>query len=64
MVLSERVMPVCFPSDPEPPPGAPCLVAGWGSLYEGDRNTFKTRHTDYVLEKESTHCSTNVGVCF
>ncbi|XP_060722500.1 serine protease 56 [Tachysurus vachellii] len=34
VVLSERVMPVCLPSDPEPPPGAPCLVAGWGSLYE------------------------------
>ncbi|KAK3513822.1 hypothetical protein QTP70_028862, partial [Hemibagrus guttatus] len=34
VVLSERVMPVCLPSDPEPPPEAPCLVAGWGSLYE------------------------------
>ncbi|GAA6090872.1 serine protease 56 isoform X1 [Tachysurus ichikawai] len=34
VVLSEHVMPVCLPSDPEPPPGAPCLVAGWGSLYE------------------------------
>lgn len=36
VVLTEWVMPVCLPSDPEPPPGAPCLVAGWGSLYEGD----------------------------
>ncbi|XP_053343119.1 serine protease 56 [Clarias gariepinus] len=34
VVLTEWVMPVCLPSDPEPPPGAPCLVAGWGSLYE------------------------------
>ncbi|XP_053083333.1 serine protease 56 [Pangasianodon hypophthalmus] len=34
VVLSAHVMPVCLPSDPEPPPGAPCLVAGWGSLYE------------------------------
>ncbi|MCJ8745009.1 hypothetical protein PDJAM_G00125340 [Pangasius djambal] len=34
VVLSTHVMPVCLPSDPEPPPGAPCLVAGWGSLYE------------------------------
>lgn len=40
VILSERVMPVCLPSDPEPPTGAPCLVAGWGSLYEGDRNIF------------------------
>ncbi|TSY27762.1 Serine protease 56 [Bagarius yarrelli] len=34
VVLSEHVMPVCLPYEPEPPPGAPCLVAGWGSLYE------------------------------
>ncbi|KAI5092892.1 serine protease 56, partial [Silurus meridionalis] len=34
VVLSERVMPVCLPSDTEPPSGEPCLVAGWGSLYE------------------------------
>ncbi|KAI4881434.1 hypothetical protein NFI96_014473 [Prochilodus magdalenae] len=34
VVLSERVTPVCLPSDTEPPAGTPCLVAGWGSLYE------------------------------
>lgn len=54
VVLSERVMPVCLPADHEPPPGAPCLVAGWGSLYEGERNTFQTRSTDSVSEKENT----------
>ncbi|XP_066508147.1 uncharacterized protein [Hoplias malabaricus] len=34
VVLSELVTPVCLPSDLEPPAGTPCLVAGWGSLYE------------------------------
>ncbi|TKS79927.1 Serine protease 56 [Collichthys lucidus] len=35
VVLSNRVTPVCLPSSMEPPTGSPCLVAGWGSLYEG-----------------------------
>lgn len=34
VILSERVTPVCLPSDLDPPTGTPCLVAGWGSLYE------------------------------
>ncbi|XP_036939575.1 uncharacterized protein prss56 isoform X1 [Acanthopagrus latus] len=34
VVLSNRVTPVCLPSGMEPPTGSPCLVAGWGSLYE------------------------------
>ncbi|KAI2667855.1 Serine protease 56 [Labeo rohita] len=34
VILSERVTPVCLPSDLDPPAGTPCLVAGWGSLYE------------------------------
>ncbi|XP_057713837.1 serine protease 56 [Corythoichthys intestinalis] len=34
VVLSDRVTPVCLPSGVEPPTGSPCLVAGWGSLYE------------------------------
>nr|XP_057922807.1 serine protease 56 isoform X2 [Doryrhamphus excisus] len=34
VVLSDRVTPVCLPSGMEPPTGSPCLVAGWGSLYE------------------------------
>uniref|UniRef100_A0A3Q1IEN0 Serine protease 56 n=1 Tax=Anabas testudineus TaxID=64144 RepID=A0A3Q1IEN0_ANATE len=33
-VLSEHVTPVCLPSGMEPPTGSPCLVAGWGSIYE------------------------------
>lgn len=37
VVLSNRVTPVCLPSGMEPPTGSPCLVAGWGSLYEGER---------------------------
>lgn len=36
VVLSGRVTPVCLPSGMEPPTGSPCLVAGWGSLYEGE----------------------------
>lgn len=36
VVLSEHVTPVCLPSGTEPPNGSPCLVAGWGSLYEGE----------------------------
>ncbi|XP_051943143.1 uncharacterized protein prss56 [Hippocampus zosterae] len=34
VILSDRVTPVCLPSGMEPPTGSPCLVAGWGSLYE------------------------------
>uniref|UniRef100_A0A672FBZ1 Serine protease 56 n=1 Tax=Salarias fasciatus TaxID=181472 RepID=A0A672FBZ1_SALFA len=34
VVMSEHVTPVCLPSGSEPPAGSPCLVAGWGSLYE------------------------------
>ncbi|XP_051554166.1 uncharacterized protein LOC127441053 [Myxocyprinus asiaticus] len=34
VILSEKVTPVCLPSDLDPPAGTPCLVAGWGSLYE------------------------------
>ncbi|XP_061878752.1 serine protease 56 [Entelurus aequoreus] len=34
VVLSDRVTPVCLPYGMEPPTGSPCLVAGWGSLYE------------------------------
>uniref|UniRef100_A0A8C1Z7S4 Peptidase S1 domain-containing protein n=1 Tax=Cyprinus carpio TaxID=7962 RepID=A0A8C1Z7S4_CYPCA len=37
VILSERVTPVCLPSDLDPPAGTPCLVAGWGSLYEGKK---------------------------
>jgi len=36
VVLSNRVTPVCLPSGLELPTGSPCLVAGWGSLYEGE----------------------------
>lgn len=36
VVLSNRVTPVCLPTGMEPPTGSPCLVAGWGSLYEGE----------------------------
>lgn len=39
VVLSSRVTPVCLPSGLEPPTGSPCLVAGWGSLYEGEWET-------------------------
>uniref|UniRef100_A0A8C8HPU0 Peptidase S1 domain-containing protein n=1 Tax=Oncorhynchus tshawytscha TaxID=74940 RepID=A0A8C8HPU0_ONCTS len=34
VILSEHVTPVCLPKGLEPPTGSPCLVAGWGSLYE------------------------------
>ncbi|KAM8839473.1 uncharacterized protein prss56 [Synchiropus picturatus] len=34
VVLSDRVTPVCLPAGVEPPTGSPCLVAGWGTLYE------------------------------
>ncbi|KAF7662724.1 hypothetical protein LDENG_00227550 [Lucifuga dentata] len=34
VVLTDHVTPVCLPSGTEPPPGTPCLLAGWGSLYE------------------------------
>ncbi|KAJ8270188.1 hypothetical protein GJAV_G00111360 [Gymnothorax javanicus] len=34
VVLSDRVSPVCLPSGQEPVAGTPCLVAGWGSMFE------------------------------
>lgn len=36
VILSNHVTPVCLPSGIEPPTGSPCLVAGWGSLFEGE----------------------------
>uniref|UniRef100_A0A672RPD7 trypsin n=1 Tax=Sinocyclocheilus grahami TaxID=75366 RepID=A0A672RPD7_SINGR len=45
LILSERVTPVCLPSDLDPPAGTPCLVAGWGSLYEEPNNI-----TQYLLQ--------------
>uniref|UniRef100_A0A672RSM2 Serine protease 56 n=1 Tax=Sinocyclocheilus grahami TaxID=75366 RepID=A0A672RSM2_SINGR len=47
VILSERVTPVCLPSDLDPPAGTPCLVAGWGSLYEGKKICIA-----HILEKE------------
>lgn len=39
LVPSPTVSPVCLPSGPaEPSPGTPCYIAGWGSLYEGERH--------------------------
>lgn len=39
VILSNHVTPVCLPSGTEPPTGSPCLVAGWGSLFEGEFGT-------------------------
>ena len=48
VVLSDRVTPVCLPSDVDPPTGSPCLVAGWGSLFEGKGKTL-TSGSDTVF---------------
>ncbi|KAL2097057.1 hypothetical protein ACEWY4_006264 [Coilia grayii] len=60
VLLSERVTPVCLPSDMEPPVGSPCLVAGWGSLYEDGPSADIVMEAKVPLLPQST-CKTSLG---
>lgn len=60
VVLSERVTPVCLPSGMEPPTGSPCLVAGWGSLYEDGPSADVVMEAKVPLLPQST-CKTSLG---
>ncbi|KAL6467884.1 hypothetical protein MHYP_G00235610 [Metynnis hypsauchen] len=60
VVLSERVTPVCLPSDIEPPAGTPCLVAGWGSLYEDGPSADVVMEAKVPLLPQST-CRSALG---
>ncbi|KAG7214710.1 hypothetical protein INR49_010602 [Caranx melampygus] len=60
VVLSEHVTPVCLPSSMEPPTGSPCLVAGWGSLYEDGPSADVVMEAKVPLLPQST-CKSALG---
>ncbi|XP_035803436.2 uncharacterized protein prss56 [Amphiprion ocellaris] len=60
VVLSEHVTPVCLPSGMEPPTGSPCLVAGWGSLYEDGPSADVVMEAKLPLLPQST-CKSALG---
>ncbi|XP_037314704.2 uncharacterized protein prss56 [Pungitius pungitius] len=60
VVLSNRVTPVCLPSGVEPPTGSPCLVAGWGSLYEDGPSADVVMEAKVPLLPQST-CKNTLG---
>ncbi|TNN67800.1 Serine protease 56 [Liparis tanakae] len=60
VVLSNRVTPVCLPSGMEPPTGSPCLVAGWGSLYEDGPSANVVMEAKVPLLPQST-CKSTLG---
>ncbi|XP_030607411.1 uncharacterized protein prss56 [Archocentrus centrarchus] len=60
VVLSEHVTPVCLPSGIEPPTGSPCLVAGWGSLYEDGPSADVVMEAKVPLLPQST-CKSALG---
>ncbi|XP_014047525.2 uncharacterized protein [Salmo salar] len=60
VVLSDRVTPVCLPSGLEPPTGSPCLVAGWGSLYEDGPSADVVMEAKVPLLPQST-CKSSLG---
>ncbi|KAM8851302.1 uncharacterized protein prss56 isoform 2-T2 [Spinachia spinachia] len=60
VVLSNRVTPVCLPSGMEPPTGSPCLVAGWGSLYEDGPSADVVMEAKVPLLPQST-CKNTLG---
>ncbi|XP_054888695.1 uncharacterized protein prss56 [Poeciliopsis prolifica] len=59
-VLSEHVTPVCLPSGVDPPTGSPCLVAGWGSLYEDGPSADVVMEAKVPLLPHST-CKSALG---
>ncbi|KAJ3595085.1 hypothetical protein NHX12_004390 [Muraenolepis orangiensis] len=59
-VLSNRVTPVCLPSDVDPPTGSPCLVAGWGSLFEDGPSADVVMEAKVPLLPQST-CKNALG---
>ncbi|XP_035993665.1 uncharacterized protein prss56 [Fundulus heteroclitus] len=60
VVLSEHVTPVCLPSGVDPPTGSPCLVAGWGSLYEDGPSADIVMEAKVPLLPQST-CKSALG---
>uniref|UniRef100_A0A673AQQ3 Serine protease 56 n=1 Tax=Sphaeramia orbicularis TaxID=375764 RepID=A0A673AQQ3_9TELE len=60
VVLSEHVTPVCLPSGMEPPTGSPCLVAGWGTLYENGPSADVVMEAKVPLLPQST-CKSAFG---
>ncbi|KAM4550899.1 uncharacterized protein prss56 isoform 2-T2 [Odontesthes bonariensis] len=60
VVLSEHVTPVCLPSGMELPTGSPCLVAGWGSLYEDGPSADIVMEAKVPLLPQST-CKSALG---
>uniref|UniRef100_A0A3Q3EYV6 Serine protease 56 n=1 Tax=Kryptolebias marmoratus TaxID=37003 RepID=A0A3Q3EYV6_KRYMA len=60
VVLSQHVTPVCLPYGMDPPTGSPCLVAGWGSLYEDGPSADVVMEAKVPLLPQST-CKSTLG---
>ncbi|XP_056149875.1 serine protease 56 [Lampris incognitus] len=60
VVLSDHVTPVCLPSGMDPPTGSPCLVAGWGSLYEDGPSADVVMEAKVPLLPQNT-CKSTLG---
>ncbi|KAL4635958.1 hypothetical protein GN956_G13138 [Arapaima gigas] len=60
VMLSNLVRPVCLPSGPDPSTGTPCLVAGWGSLYEDGPSAEQVMEAKVPLLPQST-CKNALG---
>ncbi|XP_076000850.1 serine protease 56 [Genypterus blacodes] len=60
VILSNHITPVCLPSGMEPPTGSPCLVAGWGSLYEDGPSADVVMEAKVPLLPQST-CKSALG---
>uniref|UniRef100_A0A8C6TX43 Serine protease 56 n=1 Tax=Neogobius melanostomus TaxID=47308 RepID=A0A8C6TX43_9GOBI len=60
VTLSDHVTPVCLPAGSEPPTGSPCLVAGWGSLYEDGPSADVVMEAKVPLLPQST-CKSALG---
>uniref|UniRef100_A0AAV2JSN2 Peptidase S1 domain-containing protein n=1 Tax=Knipowitschia caucasica TaxID=637954 RepID=A0AAV2JSN2_KNICA len=60
VVISDHVTPVCLPGGSDPPTGSPCLVAGWGSLYEDGPSADVVMEAKVPLLPQST-CKSTLG---
>ncbi|XP_072560311.1 serine protease 56 [Paramormyrops kingsleyae] len=60
VMMSHRVSPICLPSGQDPPLGASCLVAGWGSQYEDGPSTEQVMEAKVPLLPQST-CRNALG---
>ncbi|GAU92443.1 hypothetical protein RvY_04521-3 [Ramazzottius varieornatus] len=54
---SSKVQPVCLAQLPEPPPGTPCFISGWGNVQEAEYGD-NTDYTSPVLREAVVNVAT------